>query len=103
MGTRNKASKYRVDGASSIEDVDLDEVEVRLPDGRRLTEELAAELAADTIARAVGRPSLSGRAERSPHLGVRVTAELNERVRRRAAAEGKRASDIVREALEHYV
>ena len=69
----------------------------------RLTEDLAEELVAETLARGVGRPSLTGRPERSPHLRVRVTPELNRRVRQRAAAEGKGPSDIVREALEHYV
>lgn len=94
---------FRVDPGSTIEDVDLDVTEVRLPDGRRLTEDLAEQLAADTLARGVGRPSLSGRGEASPQLAVRVSAELNARVRRRAEVEGKRTSDIVREALEHYV
>jgi hypothetical protein len=103
MATHTEPSKFRVDPGSTIEDVDLDQDEVRLPDGRRLTEPLAADLAEQTLARGVGRPSLSAPGEHSPQLAVRVPVELNERVRVRAEAEGKRASDIIREALEHYV
>jgi predicted HicB family RNase H-like nuclease len=95
-------SKYRVTPETEFEEVDLNETEVYLKEGRRLTEDLAEQLAEETLRR-VGRPSLSGAKEHSPHLGVRVSPELNRRVRARAAAEGKRPSDIVREALEHYL
>lgn len=95
-------SKYRVTDDTEFEEVDLAETEVRLQDGRRLTEDLAEELAEDALRR-VGRPSLSGGKQHSPQLGVRLTPELNDRLRARAAAEGKRPSEIVREALEHYV
>ena len=95
--------RYEVGPGASIEDVDLDEVEVRRKDGTRLTEAAAAELAAEVIRRGVGRPSLSGRAAKSPHLGLRVSPELNRRLRAKAEAEGKKPSEIVREALERYV
>lgn len=101
--TSRKARSYRVTSDSTIEDVDLDTTDVHLPDGRRLTESLAEGLAADTIRRGVGRPSLSGKSAKSPHLGVRVSPELHQRVQARAGREGKPASEIVREALEHYV
>lgn len=101
--TSRKTRSYRVTADSTIEDVDLDATDVHLSDGRRLTESLAEELAADTIRRGVGRPSLSGERARSPHLGVRVSPELHQRVQERAAREGKPTSEIVREALEHYV
>jgi hypothetical protein len=100
---QNDPATFRVDPGSTIEDVDLDQVEVRLPDGRRLTEPLATALAEQTLTRGVGRPSLTAPGEQSPQLAVRVPVELTERVRVRAAAEGKRTSDIIREALEHYV
>ena len=95
--------KYRVTPDTEFEEVDLDETEVRLRDGRRLTNELAEELAQDALRRTAGRPSLSGGKQHSPQLGVRLTPELNDRLRARAAAEGKRPSEIVREALERYV
>jgi predicted HicB family RNase H-like nuclease len=96
-------SRYRVGPDTTFEEVDLDKVEVRLPDGRRLTERLAEELAEDKIRRRGGRPSLSGRAAESPQLGVRLSPDLHRRVRERAAAEGKKPSQIVREALEQYL
>lgn len=85
----------------TVRDIDLDEEEF-IVGGRRLTEKRAAELA-DAAQRGAGRPSLSGRKERSPQLGVRVSPELAQRVRRKAEAEGKRPSDIIREALERFV
>ena len=50
-----------------------------------------------------GRPSLSGHKKRSPQLGVRVSEATFDKIHERAAAEGKKVSEIVREALEHYV
>ena len=99
-----KATRYRVDPNATIEDVDLDQTDVRLPDGRRLTEQLAGQLAEQTLARGVGRPSLSGvRGRPSQQIGLRLSPDLDRRLRERAAAEGKRPSQIVREALERYV
>jgi hypothetical protein len=96
-------SRYRVEPDTTFEEVDLDKIDVRLPDGRRLTERLAEQLAEETVRRRGGRPSLSGRAAESPQLGVRLPPDLNRRLRARAAAEGKKPSQIVREALERYV
>ena len=101
--TTKDTSRYRVGPGSTIESVDLDQTEVRLPDGRRLTEDLAEELAEDTIQRGVGRPALSRSGDRARSIGVRLPPELDRRVRDRADAEGKRPSQIVREALEAYV
>ena len=82
-------------------DVDLDREVVRRKDGSRITEAEAAEQG-ERIARR-GRPSLTGRAETSPQIGVRLTPDLNKRLRARAQMEGKKPSEIVREALEQYV
>lgn len=101
--TTKDTSRYRVGPDSTIKNVDLDSAEVHLPDGRRLTEELAEELAEDTIRRGVGRPALSASGDRARSIGVRLPPELDRRVRERASAEGKRPSEIVREALEAYV
>ena len=50
-----------------------------------------------------GRPPLDadGR-EHSPRIAVRVPEELNDRVRTRAAREGRSVSDVVRGLLEEY-
>lgn len=50
-----------------------------------------------------GRPSLDayGR-EHSPRIAVRVPEALNDRVRTRAAREGRSVSDVVRGLLEEY-
>ena len=50
-----------------------------------------------------GRPSLDATAEgSSPRVEVRVPAALRDRVRKRAAAEGRNLSDVLRELLEAY-
>ena len=50
-----------------------------------------------------GRPSLDadGR-EHSPRIAIRVPEALNDRVRTRAAGEGRSVSDVVRGLLEEY-
>ena len=84
--------------------IDLDETDVRLPDGSRLTEARAEELATEVLDRAGrGRPSLSEPGVRSPQLRLSVPADLRSRLNRRAAAEHRSASAVVREALEHYL
>lgn len=80
-------------------DTDVDREDVRLRSGRRLTSEVAEELAQD-VRRAGGRPSLSGGAARSPQIAFRVPAEVRERAAQVAAAEGKTVSQLAREALE---
>jgi hypothetical protein len=82
-------------------DVDLDQEVVRRKDGSRISEAEAAEQG-EQIARR-GRPSLTGNAATSPQIGVRLTPELNARLRARAGREGKRPSEVVRDALEAYV
>jgi predicted DNA binding CopG/RHH family protein len=91
-------TKRYVDGG----DVDLDAEVVRRKDGTRLTE-ADAEAWAEEIKLRVGRPSLSSGHKHSPQVSARLPESLLERLRRRAEAEGKPASEIVREALEHYV
>lgn len=50
-----------------------------------------------------GRPSLSAQpGVHSPRVAVRVPAELDRRVRRRAAEEGRSVSQVLRELLESY-
>jgi hypothetical protein len=81
-------------------DVDLDHEDVRLPSGKQLTTKVAAEIVDDDVRRVGGRPSLSGKAARSPQIAFRVPPEVRERAAEVAAAEGKTVSQLAREALK---
>jgi hypothetical protein len=50
-----------------------------------------------------GRPSLTGRAASSPHVGFRVSPELRDEAEAIARARGVTVSALAREALEEYV
>lgn len=84
-------------------DVDLDTEEVYVADGRRLTEELAEEMAQRALARHRGRPSVTGANARTPSLTVRVPPETRTALEELAKAQGKRLADVSREALDEYV
>ena len=85
---------------------------VRTKHGRIVTDSDLDRMAADAEAgfdlaawkpRRRGRPSLSpGRPAHSPRLATRVPEELRSKVAARAAAEGKRVSDVMRQLLEAY-
>lgn len=80
-------------------DVDLEREDVRLADGTRLTPQVADQLV-EEIRRLGGRPSLSGKATRSPQIAFRVPPDVRERAAQVAAGEGKTVSQLAREALE---
>jgi len=80
-------------------DVDLEREDVRLADGTRLTDEVAAEIA-ESVLRSVGRPSLSGVRQRSPQIAFRVPPAVRDQAAEIAAREGKTVSELAREALE---
>lgn len=107
MGTDPK--NYVVGPDATIDDVDLDEEEVFLPDGTRLTEQRAGQIAAETLAEirrrnlVPGRKSLTGGSEHSPRVQFRVPDSIREKAEQRAAAEGKSLSALAREALERYL
>ena len=84
-------------------DIDLDTYEVYLADGRRLTEQVAENLAECALARHRGRPSVTGEAERTPSLTVRVPQATRAALEELAKAQGKRLADVSREALDEYV
>ncbi len=87
-------------------DVDLDREEVFDSQGSRIDDAYVDRVVAEVLAvrASRGRPSLSGRGgSQSPQVTFRLTPELREKAERRARAEGKRVSDIAREALERYV
>jgi predicted transcriptional regulator len=96
---RIHGKEYREGGT-----IDLDTVDVRLPDGTRLTEARAQELAEEIHQRAqAGRPSLTEPGVQSPQLRFAVPAELKERLRERAETEHRTPSALAREALERYL
>jgi len=77
----------------------LEREDVRLADGTRVTDQVAAEIAEDVL-RSVGRPSLSGVRQRSPQIAFRVPPWVRDQVAEVAAREGKTVSELAREALE---
>ena len=83
-------------------DVDLDRDDVRLPDGTRLTDDVAAAVVEDVHSRG-GRPSLSGDAAVSPRVSFRLTSEMRDKAEQIAAHEGKTISQLARQALEARV
>lgn len=85
-----------------VDEVDLDSEPVYFR-GERLTEARAEEIAADILSRAPGRPSLSGTRETSPSLTVRLPRAQRDRLEDVAHRQGRRASEVVREALEDYL
>jgi len=85
--------------------IDLDVEEVYEPDGTRLTEQRAHQIAEETIAEIRrGRPSLSrGAGHSSPQISIRITTSTRDRAAQRARAEGRTVSELTREALERYL
>lgn len=85
----------------TVSDIDLD-AEKFVVGGRRLTEARAAKLAKHAERRG-GRPSLSGGRRHSPALNLRVSQADRDRLDAVASAQGRRASDVVRDALREYL
>jgi predicted HicB family RNase H-like nuclease len=83
-------------------DVSLDQDDVRLADGTRLTAEAASQIVEDAR-RAAGRPSLTGPGKHSPQVSARVPPELRAAAERQASREGKSVSQLIRELLERYL
>lgn len=101
--------KYVVKPTDKISDIDLDSEEFYLPDGRQLTEELAEEIAAETLVEArlrnliPGGKSLTGDGQHSPVLQVRLPQDLKDQLQLRAKEEHRSASAVAREAIEKYL
>jgi len=87
---------------AEVRDVDLDAANVRYR-GEKLTEARAEKVAAEVLARTPGRPSLSGARETSPSLTIRLPRQERARLDRLAAEQGRRTSQVVREALDDYL
>ena len=97
-------SKYPKDFGPDVkvEEVDFDTADVRYR-GKKLTEVRAAEVAASILSRTPGRPSLSGASEKSPSLTIRLPKQDRVRLEQVAAKQGRRTSEVVREALDDYL
>lgn len=84
--------------------IDLDTERVDLPDGTRLTEDRADQLADEVLhAAGRGRPSLTAPGRQSPQLRLSVPAQLRTDLKHRAETEHRSVSEIAREALERYL
>ena len=95
-----KRTPPKVTASSPIgADVDLDNEDVRLNDGTRLTANIAAEIV-EKVHRTTGRPSLSGHAVPSPQIAFRVPQRVRDQAAKIAEREGKTISQLAREALE---
>lgn len=93
-----------IDGVPYVDGgpIDLAEEPVYLADGTPLTEAIAAEITEEVL-RKVGRPSLSGKRQRSPQLRLSLPAELHVRLHSRATKENRTVSEVTREALRRYL
>jgi hypothetical protein len=107
MTTKRKAStKVRLPGGATVDTtdegtVDLDREIVRDSKGRRITESRAEQIAAEALAKVHrGRPSLTGDAQHSPKVSVRLRPATVTALKKRAAREGKSPSQLARELLE---
>lgn len=100
MATK-KSRKYV---AAPGPDVDLEREDIRDSRGRRITDEYVQRAIEGTHRQlGRGRPSLTGEPARSPQVTFRLAPELRQKAEEFAAREGKRVSDVAREALEDYV
>ncbi len=82
--------------------VDLDAEDIRLGDGTRITEERAEAWAVE-LQRRGGRPSLDPDGTPSVRLAFRVPEVVGDRIDALAAAQGRRRSDVLRDAVEQYL
>lgn len=99
-----KAHRRTEYGLAPGSDVDLARKVVRDSRGRRITQEYVDRAVRDVHAKmGRGRPSLTGQASRSPQVTFRLPPRLRAKAEARAKREGKRVSEVAREALEKYL
>lgn len=87
-------------------DIDLDAEEVYDSQGRRITEQYAREAAdydPDTVIPPRGRPSLTEPGQHSPQVRFRVSASTHDQLRVLSQRQGRRISDVTREAVNEYL
>lgn len=96
-----KTSKYNLVPGR---DVDLARDDIRDRQGRRITDDYARRAVVDVHEKTGrGRPSLTGRAKPSPQVTFRLPSALRAKAEARAKRDGKRVSEVAREALERYL
>jgi hypothetical protein len=99
--------KFRITPETRVSDIDLDSEVFTLPDGTRLTEEKAEQLADATERRLAGlvpgRKSLSGGKVHSPVLQLRVPVALRDKLEQIAADRGENVSKVARDLLTESV
>ena len=78
-------------------DIDLETEDIRDRQGRRIDNAYAERVIA--AASTVGRPTLSGTRNPSPHIGFRLPAEVRGRAEAVAARDGITVSALARQAL----
>jgi hypothetical protein len=95
---RGRVIRRRIEVGPIGPDVDLDTEVLYAADGRRLTYELAAEIAEEALARLRARERA-----RLGKLTVRVPAELRAALQSIADTQGRRLADLSRDAFSEYV
>lgn len=104
MANRKPAKKGRRYELAPGPDIDLGRQVVRDRQGRRITEDYVERVVEQTHRQlGRGRPSLTGQPTRSPQVTFRLPPELRAKAEKLAAKQGKRVSDVAREALEAYL
>lgn len=87
-------------------DVDLTTEVIVDSSGRRIDDAYVDEvvvLAHEHLDRRAGRPSLTGKAQRSPQVTFRVTPEMKQRAEERARNQGTTVSELARQAFERFL
>jgi hypothetical protein len=86
--------------------LNLEETEIRLHDGRRLTDKIADELSEEITRetrRGRGRPALSEKGGRAAQVTFKLSNELRSLADQRAKRDRRKVSEIAREALEVFL
>lgn len=84
-------------------DVDLKREIVLDKNGRRITERRVEKIVKETLAKTVGRQSLTGTGVRSPEIKARVSLKLKKSLQREAKRRGLTSSELVRQAIEEFL
>src|SRR5690348_4497529 len=92
MAKIGEGAHYRSRGGDSLSEAEIEQLADEAQAGYDLEH---------SIGRRLGRPSLGQGV--SPRVSVRLSPALYEAARQRASREGRKVSDVAREAIERYV
>ena len=104
--TKAKTKKLPSVGIDETRDedyVDLDKEITYLPNGIRLTNEMAEKWNSEAESRPFGRPSLTAAGETSPEIKARVPKSMKVDLEAIAGQAGVNVSSIIRMALYEYI